>query len=311
MRRFSGPSRGRRVARGDVRQRASSLIELLVVISVIALLLGMLLPSLKRSVRLANDTICKRNLREVGLILRMYRVDNDGWLPIIEPPPVSSTASGGSPDVWFLKLYPTYFQDPTLLTCPEDPFRRRMAELDDLDSYNDQSWNGEQLQRARAIADYPSFGLNSFIMTGGRGQLANVERYEPSRPGDTILLADLGPDQMETRSTGQNAQRVGPERNTGLLGWGDDFDVIMGPTDSWLTTRHNECINILTLSGGVRRGRTLETLRRPIDIYYEDCARGGCTLCRELALTHYTFARDRLFWWTGTLPDLRSSRNGF
>ncbi len=285
------------------------MIELLVVIAVIALLFGMLMPSMKRSVHLANSAICINNLREVGLLLRMYRVDNDGWLPVVEPPIASVTASGGSPDVWFLKLYPTYFQDSALLTCPEDPFKRRMATLDRLDTYDDRSWDGETLERARRIADFPSFGLNSFIMTGDRGRLANVERYEPSRPGDTILLADLGPDQVEEEVAGDFAgRRGGPERSGALLGWGEDFDVIDGQVQSWLTTRHNDCINILTLSGGVRRGRTLTTLDRPVDSYYEDCSRGGCTLCRELSLNHYSFAQDRLFWWTGSLPD---SKNGF
>ncbi len=286
----------------SARRRASSLIELLVVIAIIAMLFGMLLPSLKRSVSLANSTVCQFNLREIGQMLRVYRAEYDGWLPVSKPIQPSVVAQANSePDVWFMRLYPDYLADLSFMSCPEDPFRFRMEEIAHSPDHSE-------------IADYASYGINSFIMTGGKGMLAHVERFEPSKPGDTILLADLGPDAVHgsPRSGGGDSGAVGHVRNQSLLAWGDGYDIFDGMSKPWLTTRHNGGygINMLTLDGGLRRVRTVNQLRRPILDHYDDCDEGGCTLCKELRLYHYSFASDRLFWYTGALPRMARTSLG-
>jgi prepilin-type N-terminal cleavage/methylation domain-containing protein len=58
-----------------------TLVELLVVIGIIALLLGILLPSLNRARASARTTKCAANLRSVGQGLLTYTVDYKGMLP--------------------------------------------------------------------------------------------------------------------------------------------------------------------------------------------------------------------------------------
>jgi prepilin-type N-terminal cleavage/methylation domain-containing protein/prepilin-type processing-associated H-X9-DG protein len=57
------------------RQRAFTLIELLVVISVIALLIGILLPALKQARERARTVVCQSNLRQLSMAMFTYATD--------------------------------------------------------------------------------------------------------------------------------------------------------------------------------------------------------------------------------------------
>jgi prepilin-type N-terminal cleavage/methylation domain-containing protein len=64
------------------RRTAFTLIELLVVISVIAILMGILMPVLGRARGVANRTICKSNLRQIGVAFRAYLDDSRDIMPL-------------------------------------------------------------------------------------------------------------------------------------------------------------------------------------------------------------------------------------
>ena len=69
------------------RRKAFTLVELLVVIGVIAVLIGILLPTLSGAQGRARDIQCQSNLRQVGQALFMYANDNQGWLIPVDNDP--------------------------------------------------------------------------------------------------------------------------------------------------------------------------------------------------------------------------------
>ncbi|MBZ0170910.1 MAG: DUF1559 domain-containing protein, partial [Phycisphaerales bacterium] len=61
--------------------RGFTLLDLLVSIAVIAVLIGILLPSLKMVHDTSRRVVCASNLRQIGLGVHMYATDNDEVLP--------------------------------------------------------------------------------------------------------------------------------------------------------------------------------------------------------------------------------------
>ncbi|AQQ71083.1 type II secretion system protein G [Limihaloglobus sulfuriphilus] len=103
-------------------KRAFTLIELLVVIAVIALLMGILLPTLGRAKIIARRTICQSNLKQISLAFEMYCHDNNSTYIAADDP-----VSGG---VWlwmgrgfrgWIKPYLDNSSGNTaVLSCPGD-----------------------------------------------------------------------------------------------------------------------------------------------------------------------------------------------
>ena len=99
-----------------------TLIELLVVIAIISLLVSILLPSLHRAKELANDVLCKTNLKGMGLALQLYTFDHDGVYPYgIDAPPSAfeyPPPSNSTPIQCLLLPYANDAYD--MFICPTD-----------------------------------------------------------------------------------------------------------------------------------------------------------------------------------------------
>ncbi|MEE9295310.1 MAG: hypothetical protein V3W34_10175 [Phycisphaerae bacterium] len=260
--------------------RGIALVELLAVITVMGLLLVLLIPSVRRSMRQASSTVCMHNLQEINMALHSYRLDHRGWLPDVVAPAVGKPADPHGA-AWYGRLVPRYLGHPSVLGCPADPASPVIDPRDGLIRHPDP-------------ANASSYGMNDIIRAAG---LQNLDRHGPAVPLETILLADMGPDLLVDR-------RV--KRNNGWLPWDDAYHpAVAGLRDSWLTGRHFGHINVLTVGGSVKQVRTVELMEDRITNFYGQCASGGCPLCNDYALPHYSFAPDRLFWWTGSIsvPD--------
>ncbi|MCK6457354.1 MAG: DUF1559 domain-containing protein [Phycisphaerae bacterium] len=75
------------------RRNAFTLIEMLVSVSIIAVLMSLLLPALRGAREKARRVTCQSNLRQIDAALWNYSIGAEGLLPFVETPMTNGTSS--------------------------------------------------------------------------------------------------------------------------------------------------------------------------------------------------------------------------
>ncbi len=242
----------RRELKGETPMRrkikAFTLVELLVVISIIALLLAVLMPALGKAREQARRIVCANNLRTIGLGATMYAQESDDWhLPAYYEDTSIKLGPDESPaPLWFqnrlfvklIDLKGRYNKEdlegyqekamtlPKDFKCPSD--RRTIAN------------EGLHIEQGKVIQGV-SYAMNMSNIRGGwkKDVVFALKTFQVERPAEKIHFMDG--QWFVVYATGAEYKRVWDVHGDKMGAWEWDS----------ASYRHNEGANIAFYDGHV------------------------------------------------------------
>jgi len=158
-------------------RRAFTLIELLVVISIIALLVGILLPALGAARKSARNAVCLSNIRQITVGLLSYAQENKSHLPAALSTPVADLSNRRAH--WQVSAWSFITSDPPDAAALTSPYEYLQGTVFECPSAED-GRGGYNIGNHLANG----YGMNiSFVNNTGFGQ--------PGSPGTGMYASDI------------------------------------------------------------------------------------------------------------------------
>jgi prepilin-type N-terminal cleavage/methylation domain-containing protein/prepilin-type processing-associated H-X9-DG protein len=190
-------------------KKGFTLIELLVVIAIIALLLSILMPSLKAVKRKAGAVVCRSNMRQVGLAAILYANDYKTYVP--------RGVGGTGPYIWY-KLFLPYlgkndsdgdYRNVKIYRCPNYPDKDQTVcyVINAMTNGTSEALRPTKLKAFRNLtstvylADNEGGPWREIIEKDGDDGVGRLDVFKP------IHLPD------STAETGKNSRRVAKDRH--------------------------------------------------------------------------------------------------
>ena len=164
------------------RQKAFTLIELLIVVAIISVLAAIAVPNYMESQTRAKVCRAKADMRSLAIAIEMYALDQEAYPTPSDNGGLVSLQSGGpgsDANSWLAVGLPATLTTPvayvtSLLT---DPFAAPMDSQDDYYRYTSRSFVQSVRGDVKPLIDYV------------------IQLYNPYDPGVKFLLLSKGPDQ--------------------------------------------------------------------------------------------------------------------
>lgn len=222
-------------------QKGFTLIELLVVISIIALLLSILLPSLRKAKDIAKQVVCKSHLKGIGLAVKLYLNEYKNRFPIrygefyrwIDPDTgnvYEQTAKGIDHRSYWGVCFKDYADNKKIFICPS--FAQFRLDMDS--GYIEYEMDDTKIEGG--------FGINEYSRGVKAGRIRSPSKYiitqdhvepQPDRGQGDFFFRGIDPDMNvpQYRDVGSSLEPKYVKKYRGLFRHSKKSDSLDRPGD--------------------------------------------------------------------------------